>query len=227
MTWVKICGITNLEDALTAVEAGADALGFVFYEKSPRHVTPEAVRGIIKQLPERIEKVGVFASASAERVSKAATSSGATAIQVSVDVEPLDGDPDCAYCFEQLAHGRPPVKLIPALSMQRARPEGPAMMWNPDAVYAFLLDSGFGAELGGTGRQFDWAANEAATKVIRTLASVIIAGGLTPTNVADAMRILRPWGVDVSSGVEARPGKKDPEKVRAFIAAVREADKRI
>ena len=225
MTWVKICGITNLEDALTAVEAGADALGFVFYEKSPRHVTPEAVRGIIKQLPERIEKVGVFASASAERVSKAATSSGTTAIQVSVDIERIKGGTECAFCFEQLVHGNPPIKLIPVLSMQRAQPERPAMMWNPDAVYAFLLDSGFGAQTGGTGRPFDWAASKAATKVIRSLANVIVAGGLSATNVAEAMRILKPWGVDVSSGVEARPGKKDSQKLRAFIAAVREADK--
>ena len=227
MTWVKICGITNLEDALTAVDASADALGFVFYEESPRYVTPEAAREIIKQLPERVEKVGVFAKASAEQVSAAAADSGATAIQVSVDIGPLEGDPKCAYCFEQLVHGNPPIRLIPALSMQRARPEGPAMMWNPDAVYAFLLDSGFGGQPGGTGRQFDWAANEAAAKVIKSLANVIVAGGLTPTNVAEAMRILKPWGVDVSSGVEDRPGKKDPEKVRAFIAAVRQADKGI
>ena len=227
MTWVKICGITNLEDALTAVEVGADALGFVFHEESSRYVTPEAAREIIKHLPERVEKVGVFAKASAEQVSAAATHSGTTAIQVSVDAGPLEGDRDCAYCFEQLVHGKPPIKLIPALSMQRVRPEGPAMIWNADAVYAFLLDSGWGVQPGGTGRQFDWAANEATTKVIKNLANVIVAGGLTPTNVTEAMRILKPWGVDVSSGVEAAPGRKNPEKVRAFIAAVREADKRI
>jgi phosphoribosylanthranilate isomerase len=227
MTWVKICGITNLEDALMAVDAGADALGFVFYEKSPRYLTPEVAHKIIERLPERIEKVGVFAKASAEEVSAAARSSRTTAIQVCVDVEPIEGDAECGYCFEQLARGNPALKLIPVLSMQRARPEGPAMMWNPDAVYAFLLDSGFGAQPGGTGLQFDWVANEAATQVIKNLANVIVAGGLTPTNVTEAVRILKPWGVDVASGVEAAPGKKDPEKVRAFIAAVREAEKRI
>jgi phosphoribosylanthranilate isomerase len=225
MTWVKICGITNLEDALTAVDAGADALGFVFYEKSPRYVTPEAAHGIIEQLPETVEKVGVFAKPSPKQVRAAARGSGATAIQVHVGVEPLDGDPEYAYCFQQLARGKPPIRLIPALSMQRARPEGPAMMWNPDAVFAFLLDSGVSGQAGGTGRQFDWAANEGATNVIKSLANVIIAGGLTPANVAEAMRILKPWGVDVASGVEAVPGKKDPQKVRAFIAAVREAEK--
>lgn len=98
------------------------------------------------------------------------------------------------------------------------------MMWNPEAVYAFLLDSGFGGQPGGTGQPFDWVANEAATKVIKSLGRVIVAGGLTPSNVAEAMRILKPWGVDVASGVEASPGKKDPGKVRAFVAAVRNAD---
>ena len=94
------------------------------------------------------------------------------------------------------------------------------MMWRPDLGFAFLLDSG-----GGTGQAFDWDKGTSAIEIIKHLGPVVIAGGLNPTNVADAMRILRPWGVDVASGVEARPGKKDPEKVKAFVAAVREADK--
>jgi phosphoribosylanthranilate isomerase len=225
MTWVKICGITNLEDALTAVDAGADALGFVFYEKSPRYVGPEAAREIIKQLPEGVERVAVFAKASADEVTAMAMSSGTTAAQVYVDVEAPEGGAECAYCFEQLPRRNPPIKLIPVLSMQRERPEGPAMMWNPDAIHAFLLDSSSDGQPGGTGRPFDWAAKEPATKVIKSLANMIIAGGLTETNVAEAMHILKPWGVDVSSGVEADPGRKDPQKVRAFIRAVRQADK--
>jgi phosphoribosylanthranilate isomerase len=227
MTWVKICGITNLEDAMTAVDAGADALGFVFYEKSPRYVSPQAARAIIEKLPQGIEKVGVFVNTSAEQVSVAVKASATTAIQVYVDVVSTEGKSDCPYCFEQLVRRKPPIKLIPVLSMQSERPEGPAMMWNPDAVHAFLLDSGSGGQPGGTGRQFDWAANEAATKVIKSLANVVVAGGLTPTNVAEAMCILKPWGVDVASGVEARPGKKDPHKVREFIRAVRETDKEV
>ena len=225
MTWIKICGITNLEDALTAVNAGADALGFVFYEKSPRKVEPEMAREIVASLPPRIEKIGVFFNASPEEIRAVTSTGGVTVIQVGVDVTKIQGQTECPSCFEQLTEGEPGIKLMPVLSMQGKRPEGPAMMWNPKAVYAFLLDSGFGGQPGGTGQAFDWAANEAATEVIKSLGRVIVAGGLTPSNVAEAMHILKPWGVDVSSGVEANPGKKDPHKVRAFIAAVRNADR--
>jgi len=223
MTWIKICGITNLEDALTAVNAGADALGFVFHDKSPRKVEPEMARAIVANLPPQIERVAVFFKESAEEIRAVAVTNGMTAIQVSVDVEAVSEETNCPYCFEQLT-GELGIKLLPVLSMQGKRPEGPAMMWDPEAVYAFLLDSGFGGQPGGTGQPFDWVANETATKVIKSLGKVIVAGGLTPSNVAEAMRILKPWGVDVVSGVEASRGKKDPEKVRAFIAAVRSAD---
>ena len=223
MTWVKICGITNPEDAQTAVDAGADALGFVFHKKSPRVVDQETARAVVSGLPSLIEKVGVFFQESAEEIFALASSTGMTAIQFSADSASL-GEKDCTYCFEQLTTRKPGMKLIPALSMQGKRPEGLAMMWNPKRVHAFLLDSGFGGKPGGTGQVFDWTANEAATKVIKSLGKIIVAGGLTPVNVAGAIRILKPWGVDVSSGVEARPGKKDPDKVRAFLAAVRKAD---
>jgi phosphoribosylanthranilate isomerase len=227
MTWVKICGITNLEDALTAVDADADAVGFVFYEKSPRRIDAEMARSIVAGLPAHIEKVGVFVNRSAEEVADTATRVGITAAQVYVDVEPAQGDAECAYCFEQLTKKGPQIKLVPVLSMRRERPEGRAMMWDPDAVYAFLLDSGSGGgQPGGTGRQFDWAGNGAAITAIKSLARVIVAGGLTAGNVVEAIEILKPWGVDVSSGVEAQPGKKDPGKVRAFIAAVREAEEK-
>jgi phosphoribosylanthranilate isomerase len=224
MTWIKICGITNLEDALTAVHAGADALGFVFYENSPRYVEPEVVREIVASLPPQIEKVGVFFKKSAEELRDMAVMNGMTAIQVSVDLGDISEDTNCPYCFEAVAKGNPGIKVILALSMQDIPSKGPAMMWDCVAVHAFLLDSGFGGLPGGTGRPFDWAANEAATKAIQRLGKIIVAGGLTPSNVAEAMRILKPWGVDVSSGVEKRRGKKDPDKVRAFIAAVRNAD---
>lgn len=227
MTWVKICGITNLEDALLAVDAGADALGFVFYEKSPRNVKPEEVRRIAAKLPKAIERVGVFVRESAEEVRTVATRSGVTAVQTCIDAALPQNGADCACCFEQLTKKEPILRLIPVLSMRTQRPEGPAMMWDPDAVHAFLLDSSFGGQPGGTGQPFDWAASQAATKVIKSLANVILAGGLTPANVSEAMRILQPWGVDVASGVEASPGRKDPQKVRAFVAAVREADRKV
>lgn len=226
MTWVKICGITNRDDALMAVDAGADALGFVFHEKSPRYVTPEAARGIIEKLPEKIEKVGVFAGTTAEEIGVAVKLSKVNAVQVLADVARGRNGSDCAYRFEQLVRGEPQVKLIPVVSMKMERPEGQAMMWDPDAVHAFLLDSGSAGTPGGTGRTFDWLESAPATKVIKSLARVIVAGGLTATNVSAAMLTLQPWGVDVSSGVEASPGKKDPQKVRAFIEAVRAADRK-
>ena len=222
MTWVKICGITNLEDALTAVEAGADALGFVFYEKSPRYLDPKAARGIVDQLPKEIEKVGVFANASVAQVESVARNSNITAIQVYVDAQSARTQSPCEYCFEQLARENL-LKLIPVLSMRREHAEKSAMMWNPEAVHAFLLDSISSEKPGGTGRAFDWSAQERSANVIRSMGKVIVAGGLRVTNVTEAMRILQPWGVDVVSGVEASPGKKDPGKVKDFIAAVRQS----
>jgi phosphoribosylanthranilate isomerase len=223
MTWVKICGITNLEDAQTAVEAGADALGFVFYKKSPRNIKPQIASEIAAKLPSRIEKVGVFFEESAENISKIASNSGMTAIQFNADSVSL-GKTDCAYCFEQLVQSKPGMKIIPTLSARNNRPEKLAMMWNPEFVFAFLLDSGLAGQPGGTGQPFDWSANQASTEAIQALSNIIVAGGLTPTNVAESMRVLKPWGVDVSSGIEASPGKKDHGKVRAFIQAVRKAD---
>jgi phosphoribosylanthranilate isomerase len=224
MTWVKICGITNLEDALTALEAGADALGFVFYEKSPRYVEPRAAQAIIEQLPKAIEKVGVFANASAETVKVAAAIANLSAIQVYVDPPPVRSRSDCEYCFEQLARENL-LKLMPVLSMCREHPEKSAMSWNPQLVHAFLLDSSSAKKPGGTGCAFDWSAQKQSTNVIRTMGKVIVAGGLTVTNVAQALRILKPFGVDVASGVEASPGKKDPKKVKEFITAVRQTEK--
>ena len=108
--------------------------------------------------------------------------------------------------------------------MQRSKPEGWAMMWEQKNVHAFLADSGSSAKLGGTGQTFDWRGSLKTLDTIKTLSRLVLAGGLNSANVGEAIRITKPWGVDVSSGVEARPGKKDPEKVRAFIRAVREAD---
>jgi phosphoribosylanthranilate isomerase len=218
MTWTKICGITNLEDALTAVDAGADALGFVFYESSPRRIDPEAARKIVKELPEMIEKVGVFVNQTEESICVLADAAGLTAVQ-------LHGDNEDPHVADLIAERRPHLKVVVGISMHHPKPEGWAMMWHPDVVHAFLVDSGNSSNYGGTGKTFDWQASQRSIEEIARLGRVVVAGGLTPGNVTAAIRMLRPWGVDVASGVETRPGKKDREKVRAFVAAVRMGEK--
>jgi phosphoribosylanthranilate isomerase len=228
MTWVKICGITNLEDALTAVEAGADALGFVFYEKSPRNVDPEVAGEIAARLPVQLEKVGVFVNESFEHMESVARDVGLTAIQLHMEMPPLG---------EKQQEMKPPEKLkryivLPVRQFfdEEGRFDSFAMSAREDEtdkwVSAFFLDSGTPEKVGGTGRTFDWQAAVPVAEVIQQAGfSLVVAGGLTPTNVAEAIRVLTPWGVDVSSGVESKPGKKDPEKVRAFVSAVRQAER--
>jgi len=218
MTWVKICGITNLEDALIAVETGADALGFVFYEKSPRNITPETAGTILKQLPSNVEKIGLFVNRFEDAICAVADEAGLSAIQ-------MHGHNEDPHVADLIATRRPHLKIVAAISMRQPRPESWAMMWSPDIVHAFLLDSGDSSKLGGTGERFDWQMTRPSVGVIASLGRVIVAGGLTSLNVAEAIHILKPWGVDVSSGVESKPGKKDPEKVRAFVAAVRQAER--
>jgi phosphoribosylanthranilate isomerase len=220
MTWIKICGITTLDDAQVAVEAGADAVGFVFYEKSPRHVSVETAREIVRKLPEKVEKVGVFVDQVEDALCETADRAGLTAIQ-------MHGGHEDPHVADLVAARRPDLKVLVAISMSRASPDGWAMMWRPEVVHAFLIDSGDSSKPGGTGQAFDWYASENALGNIKRLGRVVAAGGLTPENVPAAMEVLQPWGVDVASGVEARPGKKDPEKVRAFVRAVREADRRV
>jgi phosphoribosylanthranilate isomerase len=231
MTWVKICGMTNLEDALTAVEAGADALGFVFYEKSPRNITVEAARAIVEKLPEGVEKVGVFVGETAETVRKLAEKAALTVAQIYPDFRNPLSIPDDR--FLEGASSR----VIVALPANKLREESD----NPDVITGFrvsngfrdrivavLLDSGASERPGGTGERFDWQSVVPMTDLMGRIGlRLIVAGGLTPESVGDAMRELTPWGVDVASGVEARPGKKDPDKVRAFVRAVREMDRKV
>jgi phosphoribosylanthranilate isomerase len=214
MTWVKICGITNLEDALTAVDAGADALGFVFWDKSPRKVDVETAREIVAELPVQLEKVGVFVNEREDIICEAVDRAGLTAVQ-------MHGENEDPHVADLLVSRRSSLKIVAGISMHRPNPEGWAMMWRPGAVHAYLVDSGTSPKPGGTGEAFDWNASAPSIDVIKRLGKVVVAGGLKPSNVANAIDILKPFGVDVSSGVEARPGKKDPDKVRAFIKAVR------
>ncbi len=217
MTWIKICGMTNLEDALVAVEAGADAVGFVFYEKSPRNVSVEAARAIVEKLPGSVEKVGVFVNESPERVSAVAGEVGLTAVQFHGDEYENP---------EKYAVSRKAFFCLPAVETLQK--------WKNSVFFTFqhfpnlagvMLDSGTGEARGGTGKTFAWGEAYGFVRTTGALHPVVIAGGLTPANVEWAIEFLAPWGVDVASGVEARPGKKDPEKVRAFVKAVRDAEK--
>jgi phosphoribosylanthranilate isomerase len=238
MTWIKICGTTNFEDALTAVEAGADALGFVFYEKSSRNVTPETVREITRKLPPEIEKVGVLPDTSPSNWKELADRSGLTAIQI---YYPFSGPPTrndsfglhaassgsnsitkIYFAFSALdLMGNPPRINV---NFPSFAPSVDAGIDSPNRFNTVVLDSGTPQQAGGTGKPFDWKTAASLVETINKDVNVVIAGGLSPNNVGDAIRILKPWGVDVVSGVEASPGKKDPEKVRAFIAAVRELE---
>jgi len=217
MTWIKICGITNVEDALVAVEAGADALGFVFYDKSPRNVSADTALEISRHLSGRIERVGVFVNQNEDVLCDVGDDAALTAVQMHGDKE----DPHIA----DLVVARRPLKVLLGVSMHRPTPDEWAATWEAKNVFAFLADSGSSKKLGGTGETFDWHASINAINKIKGFGRLVLAGGLTPENVAEAIQVVKPWGVDVSSGVEASPGKKDPEKVRAFIRAVREADK--
>jgi len=232
MTWIKICGITNLEDALAAVDAGADALGFVFYEKSPRRMDPGAAREIVERLPEKVEKIGVFVDLSQEQLAEIVNEVGLTGVQCRLRPQAAGPAPDGRTRYQK------PVRMLMPLSVTRlledeSRLQGLTAEFvrmsesrRPSTAFdTFLLDSTTPEKPGGTGKAFDWQRIAPLVQVMNKSVKVIAAGGLTPENVGKAMKILRPWGVDVSSGVEAAPGKKDPAKIKAFIRAVRGADK--
>jgi phosphoribosylanthranilate isomerase len=218
MIWIKICGTTNLEDALTAIEAGADALGFVFYEKSPRKIDPETAREVVEQLPPDIEKVGVFVNEPVEKTLNTVMQAGLTAVQLH------GGDSRRPGFIRSLKDGRE-LKIFLALQAGEIG-HFDVNESSRAGVAAVLLDSGTPQLPGGTGKTFDWKTAAARVDVIGKNMNTIVAGGLNPDNVTEAIHILKPWGVDVVSGVEARPGKKDPGKVRAFINAVRNAEKK-
>jgi phosphoribosylanthranilate isomerase len=230
MTWIKICGITDLEDALAAVDAGADALGFVFYEKSPRNVTAKDAGEIIDELPERVERVAVVVENFTSGVQLPGNITAVQWIHTAI--------PENIAAF--VSHVTRPYKsfvsypvadlddkslerLSSAFEQSAKCSERPSLTPAFDALF---LDSGNVHMPGGTGKPFHWGkAVPIANQMRNGPFKLVVAGGLTPQNVGEAIRVLRPWGVDVSSGVEAKPGTKDPEKIRAFIRAVREVDK--
>jgi len=267
MTWIKICGITNLDDACAAVDAGASALGFVFYPRSPRSISAEQAQAIVAKLPPDIEKVGVFVNDTVAQVQATVRIVGLSAIQ-------LHGSEDKQFSLallnalsngsrlHALSNGsyRPRIfRSCPAQIFDK--PAHESVGWDPVAVglvepdeaykgkrvhkihvakngdlfletHGFrpgvisgvLLDSSTATSPGGTGQTFDWERVQPWAGIINSISKLIVAGGLNPENVQEAIHILRPWGVDVSTGVEREPGKKDHQKIGAFITAVRAMD---
>lgn len=200
--FLKICGITSLDDASHAVEQGATALGFVLWPPSPRYVARDAVARIVAQLPATVTTVGVFVNESSDEIARTMERTGLTAVQ-------LHGDEPAEYANELAWPILRSVTLgtAPAIAAE----------WAEDAT--LLLDAADLERRGGTGQQVDW---ESAATLARKR-RVVLAGGLTPLNIADAIAIVRPYGVDVSSGVEDSPGVKNPEKVAQFLSAARKA----
>lgn len=205
MVFVKICGITDLDGARAAVEAGADAVGFNFWRPGKRYVPPEMAAQIAAALPPEIWRVGVFVDESSDVVRQIARQVPLSAVQLHGAESPeyVDGVGEC----RPLKAFRVDESFLPE-SLARYR------------AHAFLLD-GAGTTPGGSGAAFHWPRAVAAKRFGR----IILAGGLRPDNVAEAVRLVAPWGVDVASGVEAAPGRKDPRLVRDFVRAVREAEK--
>ncbi len=197
MVRVKICGITTVDDALMAVAAGADALGFVFHSLSPRNIGVEAAAAIIREVPPFVQTVGLFVNVPIEYVNDTVEATG-------LDVVQLHGDETPEYC--RLV-GRRVVKAFRIKDIDSLEPI------RRYSVAGFLLDAWSPKAYGGTGMTFNWDI----AKVAEQYGPIILAGGLTPENVAQAVETVSPFAVDVSSGVESVPGKKDPEKVLAFI----------
>ena len=202
---VKICGMTQLKDAAFAVEQGADAVGFIFYNKSPRSVTMKAARDIILKLPPLVDTVGVFVNESVDRINKIANYCG-------LDLVQLHGEESPAFCRKIQ---RRVIKAFRVKDLQSVK------QLEKYSVSGYLLDTFSDNLHGGTGKIFDWNLALPAKK----MGPVILAGGLTARNILQAIRQARPYGVDVCSGVEKLPGVKDPEKVRAFLKNIRSGSK--
>jgi phosphoribosylanthranilate isomerase len=205
MIRIKICGITNLKDARAAAAAGADWLGFIFFKKSPRFILPVSAQRLISRLPQKIKKVGVFVDEPAARVRAIARACG-------LDILQFHGHETPAYLKRFKGY-----RVMKAVRVKNAASLKKARMCPADYL---LFDAFDPRSLGGTGKVFDWGLLSEIKKIKKP---VFISGGLSVDNVAVLLERLRPFGVDVSSGVEARPGKKDARKIRRFIKTVRPA----
>lgn len=202
MVRIKICGITNMEDALRAADLGADALGFIFYKGSKRYIEPRDAGQIISSLPPFVSAVGVFVNRSIEEIKESARVSG-------IDTVQLHGDETPEFC------GGLPHRLIKAIRVKDAVNIAEVELY---PVQAILFDKHTDEMYGGTGSSFDWGV----LKGLEISKKIILSGGLTPENVSLAVRLVKPYGVDVSTGVEDAPGKKNHEKMRKFIEAVKD-----
>lgn len=201
MVRIKICGITNLDDAILAVDYGADALGFMFYRESKRYISPEEAGKIISKLPPFVVTVGVFVNQELDEIRNAQK-------QANFDIVQLHGDESPDFCK---SFGGRAIKAI------RVRDGQALKEVESYSVQAVLFDKHSNESYGGTGMSFDWEI----LRNFRTSKKVILSGGLSPENVAPAIRVVNPYAVDVSSGVEEYPGKKNPKKLKMFIEAVR------
>ena len=206
---VKICGITNWTDARRAIAGGAELLGFNFYERSPRYITPARARRIVRRLPKGVSAVGVFVNETEQKMLK-------TARTVGLDQLQLHGDESPAM-VARLARSLPVIKAVRVRKPFRASQLAPFKR-----ASALLLDGFDRNARGGTGKTFDWEIARRAKRYGR----IFLAGGLTPENIGGAIRAVRPYAVDVCSGVEARPGKKDPVKMRNLLRAAGAAPKK-
>jgi len=218
MTWIKICGTTNLQDAKESLEAGANALGFIF-APSPRRVDIFGAAAILAELTGDIETVGVFVNEHSRRIGEIVSQVACTGVQLHGDEPPEDMKE-----YRRTLGGRQIIKTLHAGELLEEGGEEKLDRYLACDIDAILLDSGSADEPGGTGKKFAWEQVAPLAAKIRDAMPLIIAGGLTAENVAEAIELFKPWGVDVVSGVEFEPGKKSSTKLRNFIAAVREKE---
>jgi phosphoribosylanthranilate isomerase len=223
--WIKICGVTSLEDAQAAIAAEADAVGFIF-AASPRRVTPEAVREITRALPFNVEKIGVFVDSSLDEIVATFETAGLTGVQLHGEYSP----DDLVQLRMRMKQKFLPVRVVyvvpydgDSVGFARRLQSLAAMPDSEDGPSAVLVDTRVGEKVGGTGIPFDWGAAQAAFRQHAANLRLIAAGGLRPENARQAIQTMQPWGVDVCSGVESVPGKKDHQRVKQFIRASRAA----
>ena len=217
---VKICGITTLDDALAAIDAGADLLGFNFYPRSPRYIEPAACAALVNHLRgrgERVTLVGVFVNVAADAVAACLDACNLDYAQLHGDEPPEDLAALAPWAFKAIRPANTEEAKRQALRYLPAAPDGYDTLVSDPPRPAFLLDAAAPGQFGGSGQVADWDM----ARVLARRWPLLLAGGLRPDNVAAAIEAVHPWGVDVASGVESSPGRKDPAKMRAFVEAAK------